>query len=69
MTAYIVLTNTEKGWQQLTGTYSGAHARAAIQAALNSGNTVGEQAGEYVAVPARSWQPVKVRPERVLKFS
>ena len=69
MTAYVVLTNTEKGWQQLTGTYSGTSRRGAIQAALNSGNAVGEQAGEYVAVPARSWQPVKVKPERVLKFS
>jgi len=69
MTSYIVLTNTEKGWQQLTGTYSGSRPRAAIEAALATGSALGEQAGEYVAVPARSWKPVKVKVEKALKFS
>jgi hypothetical protein len=67
-TDYIILSGSEKGWQKLTGVYEGVSGRAAILAALNSGNAVGDQSGEYVAVPMRSWQPVKVKRETKLTF-
>lgn len=67
-TSYIVLKrasvpeNTmtaDTGWHVVTGAFEGVSAPAAIKAAAEkSGN------GEYVAVPSRSWQPVRVQVEQ-----
>lgn len=78
MTKYVVLNRKAQpanapsgltGWIQLSGEYEGSNAKAAIQAALKSGNGSGDPSGEYVAVPARSWDPVKVEAKQAFSFS
>jgi hypothetical protein len=71
VTDYIILKKNGAGpdasWNPLPGTYNGASGRGAVLAALRTKKEHAE--GEFVAVPARSWQPVKVQVETALKFS
>jgi hypothetical protein len=47
-----------------------ASSRAAVRAHLNgSGNPKEDRNGMFVAVPSRSWNPVKVETKTALKFS
>ena len=71
MTAYVVLTKNgeEDSWGQVgPESVPARSARAAISQVLS---TRPGSAGKFVAVPARSWQPVTVTPETktTLKFS
>jgi hypothetical protein len=45
------------GWAVVASDVSAASARQAVSVGC------GQEAGEYVAVPARSWKPVTVRTE------
>ena len=45
-------------WEELPSVVEASSAAAAVRA------SVGEAEGVYVAVPARSWQPVTVKVER-----
>ena len=71
MTTYIVFSREGKYGDPETerwawrGEAEGASAIAAIRAALNDKN----EEGEFVAVPKRSFRPVKVQVETALKFS
>ena len=67
MTEYLLLERTKDGfWSEVSGTTKASSAKAAIRKALSGENG---SAGEFVAIPARSWQPVKVAVETALKFS
>jgi hypothetical protein len=57
MTQYIVLSMTGGKWTS-HGVYEGSSATRAIHAYAN-GSEDGID-GQYVAVPVRSWQPIKV---------
>lgn len=68
MTEYLLLERTKDGdWSEVSGTTKASSAKSAIRKALSGQN--GGSGGEFVAVPARSWQPVKVAVEQALKFS
>ena len=69
MTAYIVFRKNGTGWEPLPGIHTGASARAAVTAALEEKKDMSPPDGEYAAVPARSWKPIKVKVEKALKFS
>lgn len=66
-TEYKVLFKDGNNWVEWEKTVEAASARAAIRKALNG--VKDSLGGELVAVPARSWQPVKVAVETALKFS
>lgn len=69
-TEYVILLQDEKGLWEDIGRTSAASARAAITQALNSPTGAPpKDGGTLLAVPARSWQPVKVAVESTLKFS
>jgi hypothetical protein len=74
MTKYLILRHADdfpsgEAWD-IVATAEGSSAKAAIRIALNAKDKASEQSGgEYVAVPARSWQPEKVAVEQALKFS
>jgi hypothetical protein len=62
MTEYVVLTKHEDSWAQVgKDRVLAASARAAISETLKSRPASVE--GEFVAVPARSWRPLKVKIE------
>ena len=65
MTSYVILRRSEEGWQVID-TAEARSAPGAVRELLN-GATEG---GEYVAVPERSWRPMKVSVETktALKF-
>lgn len=68
MTEYVVLMREEsKGqfWYEIPPRPMANSAREAIKVALKDKDKI----GEFVAVPARSWQPVKVQLETALKFT
>lgn len=70
MTDFIVLRANPNGeWEELSGVHSTATRRAAVESALASKNDSRPLDGEYVAVPARSWKPIKVKVEKAIKFS
>lgn len=54
---YVVLSKNESGWEVVT-TMAGSSAGQAVRKVAES-----KGAGTYVAVPARSWQPLTVRVE------
>lgn len=72
MTEYVILHKTSEEWKHI-GTTQARSAKSAIRervdGAAQSSAFYGD--GEYVAVPARSWQPVTVKTETKtqLKFS
>ena len=70
MTEYIVLTkHGEDGWAQIgKDKVTAASARAAISEMLKTRPAI---EGEFVAIPLRSWHPLKVTVETQhrLKFS
>lgn len=69
MTEYIILLQNEKGWEDI-GRTSAASAKAAVAQAMKSPTGAPpKDGGTFVAVPARSWQPVTVQVETALKFS
>jgi hypothetical protein len=60
VTSYIVLkahVDGGGGWHEIPGTVAAPSAEAAIRKALGA---KADATGPYVAVPARSWKPVKV---------
>ncbi|HEX5370049.1 MAG TPA: hypothetical protein VFY10_11595 [Dehalococcoidia bacterium] len=64
-TEYIVLewNSASKSWKD-RGTVAAASARAALRKHMAAKATANDQAGlELVAIPTRSWQPVKVTVE------
>jgi hypothetical protein len=61
---YVVLKKGEGGWNVVKKVSAGS-SRAAIHESLNG---AAEAEGEYVAVPARSWQTVSVKFETKLKL-
>lgn len=68
-TEYVILKldgNDESLWSRWEGTVKATSARAAVSAAAKDDL---QPSGEYVAIPARSWQPVTVKVETALKFS
>lgn len=72
MTEYLILqrvpeSKDEGAWEP-QAKKDAASGRAAVRAFLA---TFPDEmsGGEYVAIPARSWQPVKVQVETALKFS
>ena len=72
MTAYIILEKTEEGWKEI-GSMEARSARSAIRERIDGAgqSSAYKGKGSYVAVPARSWQPVSVEVETKtqLKFS
>ena len=60
-TEYTILAFEDGTWR-LLGTYT---ARTAISAIRDYLATAGKNSGLYVAVPTRSWQPVKVTAQTV----
>lgn len=73
MTKYVVLRAMEDHdnalWQKIAEA-EGTSASAAIKAALGAGDYAAEFAsGRFVAVPARSWDPVKVEAKQAFSFS
>ena len=69
MTEYRVMKQTEREDWEFVGQREAVSAKAAIQGVLNGPSTEFERHGTFVAVPARSWQPVTVKVETALKFS
>jgi hypothetical protein len=69
MTEYLVLElHSEALWREV-GEYESVSAKAAIKKMLSEASISEEKVSQFVAVPARSWQPVKVQVETALKFS
>jgi len=66
VTEYLLLEKTKDDAWTVAGKKEAASARAAIRAALAGENGT---AGTFVAIPARSWQPVTVKVETALKLS
>lgn len=60
--------NDKEDWE-FVGTQKAASSKAAIGVVLKSPATEFERSGTFVAVPSRSWTPVKVQVETALKFS
>jgi hypothetical protein len=70
MTEYVILLQDEKGLWEDIGRTTAAGSRAAITQALKSPTGAPpKNGGTFQAIPARSWQPVKVAVEQALKFS
>jgi hypothetical protein len=72
MTDYVVFGEYESEWTRI-GTYPARNANSAIRLCLETGGlpTRVENTTSFVAVPARSWQPVTVKRETktTLRFS
>lgn len=65
-TEYVVLEQTELGqWVEQKERVTAAGSTAALKKHLDAGR--GTKASALVAVPARSWQPVKPKTETVTK--
>ena len=64
MTQYVVLKRESEGWTPLRNSEARS-AKAALTAVIDG------KPGEYVAIPLRSWKPLKVEVETktALKFS
>jgi hypothetical protein len=61
MTEYVILTETEDGgWRQNGIATASSPARALREAGVSAGN--------HVAVPRRSWKPLKVKVETTTKI-
>lgn len=73
MTEYAILRQADDGTWEAVGTASARSARSAIRDRVDGSQQSAAYLGEgtYVAVPARSWQPVTVKTETKteLKFS
>jgi hypothetical protein len=71
VTEYVILVNTDDGGPrfQVVGKTEAAGVSAAIRTHLKKDELAEDSSGMYVAVPARSWRPVKVAVEQALKFS
>lgn len=69
MTDYLILKSVEGGTWEVVGSTEARSARSAIRSRVDG--KAETQEGTYVAVPSRSWQPVKVAVETktALKFS
>ena len=69
MTEYIVLEKEEKGWIEWDRQQARS-ARSAIRQHLDGATAGMSLAGQFVAVPIRSWQPttVSVETKQQLKF-
>ena len=73
MTEYIILRNYDCSdlnppdycWQIIGEPVKASSAGRAIAASLDKGGS----AGEYVAVPSRSWRPLTVKMEQVTKVT
>ena len=67
MTSYVILCKTVEDWEELAKRVEASSAKAALRTALK-GTSIN---GEYVAIPLRSWHPLKVTVEtqQRLKFS
>lgn len=61
---YIILKKPEGGWPVVKKVTAGS-SRAAIHDSLNGSD---DAEGEYVAIPARSWQPLSVKFETKMKI-
>lgn len=61
---YVVLKKGDNGWNVVKKVAAGS-ARGAINDSVNGHQ---EAAGEYVAIPARSWQPLSVKFETKMKI-
>ena len=72
MTAYVVLGQYENEWTT-AGIFEARSAQSAIRSCLENGDLPAriKMTDHYVAVPARSWQPVQVTTETKtqLRFS
>ena len=72
MTDYLILRSVQGGTWEVIGSMEARSARSAIRERIDGAGQSSEHAGEgtYVAVPSRSWQPVKVAVETktALKF-
>lgn len=76
-TEYVVLRDSgeDGGWVPV-GEASASSARAAIHHLVSRTPSLVAEAGllrnvdeyEFVAIPVRSWQPMKVRPETTMRF-
>ncbi len=66
MTDYVILESSNGNQWQVLGSEKAVSAKAAIAALLKNAD---QKDGEFIAVPARSWQPVTVKKETRLKFS
>jgi hypothetical protein len=68
-TEYLVLVQDPDSphWSEL-GTYRGRNQQEAIEKTVQ-GVRSGDQGGTFVAVPARSWKPVKVTPKVETTFT
>ena len=66
-TSYIVLKGNEDGWSYFDIEIEATSAKSAIRIAVQK---EGGSAGDYVAIPARSWKvlPVKVETQKLLKI-
>ena len=69
MTVYLVLKKNGKGWDEFLSQVEATNSKSAIQSALLTRSALGDPSGEYVAVPARSWDPVKVETKQAFSFS
>ena len=70
MTEYVILLQDEKGhWEDIGRTRSASRKAAVAQAMKSPTGAPPANGGTFIAVPARSWQPVKVAVEQALKFS
>ena len=63
MTEYLLLEQTKDGDWHVGHKYEASSARAAVRAALSGAN--GSE-GTFVAIPARSWQPLTATKETKL---
>lgn len=58
-TAYVVLAKKDEGWHEVATVPARSRAEAIKKGAA-------ERDGIYTAVPERSWQPIRVRTERIV---
>ncbi len=58
MTEYRVLYESEHGWVEID-----TRPAASAEAAIRAGTEERGSGGRFVAIPSRSWRPVKVRIE------
>jgi hypothetical protein len=66
-TVYLVLSkDADKDWWIVVSTYTAASSKAAIAAAVKDKDA---KAGTFVAVPARSWQPLTLKVETATKVT
>ena len=65
-TEYVVLSRIDGGkWEELTGRITARGNEAAVRAYLDATKESPNNTVEYVAVPVRSWTPLKVRVQTV----